>query len=316
MRGIDKKEAVAIIECDDRETYAVLKRANDLRLERRGRRVSLCGIVNAKSGMCAEDCKFCAQSEHNDSCVERYGLLGEREIIDSARAAEKSGATRFGIVTSGVAVEDEQELGTIERAIGGIAGSLGINPCASLGNLSEESLGRLKRAGLTRYHCNLETAESFFPKICTTHDWSDAVETILLAKKVGLKTCSGGIIGLGESAVERVELLAAIRDLDVDSIPLNFFHPVEGTRVDNSVPIKPLECLKVIAVARLMMPDKEIRIAGGREYNLRDLQSWALISGLDGMMVGGYLTTSGRSVEDDLKMIADAGFEVDYRSAQ
>jgi biotin synthase len=311
LKGLTKTEAIAAIECDTKEVLGILLRANEKRMENRGLKVTLCGVVNAKSGMCTEDCKFCAQSEHNDSVIDRYPLISEHKVIESARAAESAHAKRFGIVTSGVAVEDEHEIRTIEKAVKDIAGGLKISPCASLGNISRDTLARLKQAGLTRYHCNLETAQSFFPKICTTHDWSDAADTICLAKETGLDTCCGGIFGIGESPAERVELLEAIRNLDVDSVPLNFFHLVPGIRLDHAEPLKPLECLKIIAVARLMMPDKEIRVCGGREHNLRDLQSWALISGADGLMVGGYLTTAGRNVDDDLKMIADAGFHVD-----
>ena len=169
---------------------------------------------------------------------------------------------------------------------------------------------RLKSAGLTRYHCNIETAKSFYPQICSTRPWEDAVNTVKAAKEVGLAVCCGGLVGLGESLEQRVELLEQIRELEVDSVPLNFYYPVEGAKVEIDAPIAPLECLKFIAVARLMMPDKEIRVCGGREFNLGDLQSWSLICGADGMMVGGYLTTRGRAVDDDLKMIADAGFKV------
>jgi biotin synthase len=289
--------------------YALFERADQVRIAEKGTTVELCGIVNAKSGLCPENCKFCPQSVHSAGSVDCYPLLDEEKIVQAAAdAAKQAGCVRFGIVTSGESVADEGEIRVLEKAISAIVRDLDIKPCASLGLLSEETLLRLKDAGLTRCHCNLESAESFFENICTTHKWSDSVETIRRARSVGLSVCSGGIFGLGESLAQRVELLSQIRDLEVDSVPINFLHPVPGTPLFDTPPISALECLKVIAVARLMMPDKTVRVCGGREHNLRDLQSWLLICGADGLMVGNYLTTRGRRVEDDLKMIADAGF--------
>jgi biotin synthase len=230
--------------------------------------------------------------------------------VEAARDAAAKGAHRFGIVTSGRSVHKPGEIETIAHAVEAIAGTLPVEPCVSLGLLEKETLRRLRDAGLTRFHHNLETAASFFPEICTTRRYEDSVETVRAARDAGLKTCSGGIFGLGESTAQRVELLEALRDLDVDSVPLNFLIPVPGTRLEAREPLAPLECLKIIAVARLMMPEVEIRVCGGREANLRDLQSWALLAGADGLMVGGYLTTPGRSVDEDLRMIADAGFVV------
>ncbi len=310
MNGIDDKEALALLSTKGAEMYALFARANQIRIENKGMDVSLCGVLNAKSGMCRENCTFCPQSVHSDSKVDCYPLVSDEKMIEAARIAAGNRVSRFGIVTSGESIEDDAEVATIACAVAKIAGTAGVKPCASLGLLSRETLLRLKEAGLTRYHCNLESAESFFENICTTHKWSDSADTIRTAKSIGLTVCSGGIFGLGESLAERVELLSQIRDLDVDSVPLNFLNPVKGTPLSNASPLTSLECLKVIAVARLMLPTKTIRVCGGREHNLRDLQSWLLISGADGLMVGGYLTTFGRNVDDDLKMIADAGFNV------
>ncbi len=312
FKPIATTQAIELLNTTGNDIYRLFNRANEVRLATRSSAVNLCGIVNAKSGRCAEDCKFCAQSAHNDVEVDCYKLLDAGSIARSAAESQKHKATRFGIVTSGLAVTEESEIEQISAAIQRIQADLEVKPCASLGNVSKKNLKRLKDAGLTRYHCNLETAESFYPEICSTRDWKEAVETIRAAKEVGLATCCGGLFGLGESVTQRVELFEAIRDLDVDSVPLNFFYPVAGTRVESKGPLSPLECLKIIAVARLMLPEKEIRVCGGREFNLGDLQSWALICGADGMMVGGYLTTRGRAVEADLKMIRDAGFEVEW----
>ncbi len=307
MSGIEIAEALELLAVEGAQMHQLFARATAARYEHHGNRVRLCGIVNAKSGGCPEDCAFCAQSAHAKTGVERYGLLGADQMVDAARISEQDGAARFGIVTSGRSVWRESEIETIAQAVTTVGAETGMEPCASLGHLTPDALRRLKDAGLGRYHHNLETAESYFPEICTTRRYSDAFETIIAAKEAGLSVCSGGIFGLGEDPAQRIELLAKLRELDVDSVPLNFLRPIPGTRLEGSAPLPPLDCLKVIAVARLMMPDKEIRICGGREHNLRDLQSWIFAAGADGMMIGGYLTLAGRGVEEDLQMIRDAG---------
>ena len=191
-----------------------------------------------------------------------------------------------------------------------IARDLPIKPCASLGILDLESLKQLKEAGLTRYHHNLETAGSYFKVICSTRNYEDQTDTVRNAKKAGLSVCSGGIFGLGESKGQRVELLETIRDMDVDSVPVNFLNPIPGTPLENMKQLTPLDCLKIIAVARLMLPNTNIRICGGRECNLRDFQSWIFLAGADAVMIGGYLVTSGRDVKLDLQMIRDAGMRL------
>ncbi len=312
INPIDSKTALELLSCTGPEVYRLLHRAHETRMICRTSTIKLCGILNAKSGKCTEDCRFCAQSVHNDvENVACYDLVNEEKILEAAETAHNNGANRLGIVTSGLSIEKEEEIETIASAVAKIAAEKQINPCASLGNISRKTMLRLKEAGLTRYHCNLETAESFYPNICTTRPWRDAWNTIKTARELGLYTCSGGLFGLGETLAQRVELLASIAELDVDSVPLNFFYPVPGTRVNNPYPLTPLDCLKIIAVARLMLPNKEIRVCGGREHHLGDLQSWVLISGADGLMVGGYLTAKGRNVKEDLIMIRNAGFEIE-----
>jgi biotin synthase len=198
-------------------------------------------------------------------------------------------------------------LNTLCKAIARIVAKLPIKPCASLGILKEEELARLRDAGLSRYHHNLEAAPSFFPKICSTRGYEAQTGTVLAAKRVGLQVCSGGIFGLGESFAQRAELLEMIRSLDVDSVPINFLNPIPGTPLENAKRLEPLECLSIIAVARLMMPQICIRVCGGRELNLRDFQSCIFAAGADSLMVDGYLVTPGRAVEADIQMICDAG---------
>ncbi|MHC4780790.1 MAG: biotin synthase BioB [Planctomycetota bacterium] len=310
MKGISATEAKDLLGCEGGDAHDLFHRAGKVRLETRGRSVKLCSVLNAKSGACSEDCAFCSQSSSARTRVDVYPLLDSRKMIGAARDAARRGAHRFGIVTSGRGVRKPEEVGTIARTIEWISRETPMQPCLSLGLVDRETLRLLKAAGATRYHHNLETARSYFKEICTTRDWEASVATVEAAKAEGLETCCGGIFGLGESIDQRVELLESIRDLEVQSVPLNFLNPIAGTRLESLKAITPLECLKVIAVSRLMMPRSEIRVCGGREVNLRDLQSWALFSGADGLMVGGYLTTGGRDVAKDLEMIADAGFEV------
>jgi biotin synthase len=313
VTGIGTKEAVELLACRGPELYELFARAGRLRHERRGDRVGLCAIVNAKSGSCPEDCAFCAQSAGARSTIELYPLLPAEVIVDAARKAERNGAACFGIVTSGRSLARDKDLDRVAAAVGMVARETPLRASASLGILGDDALLRLRDAGLARYHHNLETAESFWPQVCSTRPWSESVDTIRRAQAAGLSTCCGGIFGLGESLAQRVDLLAAVRDLGADSVPINFLNPIPGTRLEDAPPLPPLEALAVIAVARLMMPDREIRVCGGRERVLGEFQSWIFLAGADGMMVGGYLTTPGRAVDEDLRMIAAAGLEVARR---
>ncbi len=309
--GISIDEALRWIRCDDQEVTELLALANRRRWETHGNRMHLCAIVNAKSGGCSQDCAFCAQSSHHRATIERYPMLSADELIEAGRLAVEHGATRFSLVTSGRAVTRPRERAIVLEAISRIRDELGVSPCASLGHVSPDFLGEMRQAGLERYHHNLETAESHWGEVCTTRRYSDHFETLSAAREAGLELCSGGIFGLGEDPAQRVELLAKIRELGAASVPLNFLHPIAGTPLAGAPPIPPLQCLRAVAVARLMMPEREIRICGGREHSLRDLQSWVLAAGADGMMIGHYLTTRGREMSDDLRMIEDAGLSVE-----
>ncbi|MBN1772250.1 MAG: biotin synthase BioB [Deltaproteobacteria bacterium] len=313
MRGIGKREAVELLELEGPAVLELLARANRVRHERRGDVVALCSIVNARSGNCGEDCAFCAQSGRARTRIDRYPLLPAERIVAAARVAARHGAACFSIVTSGRR-PGRRELAGVARAVERIAHELPVRPSASLGLLDVADLRALRDAGLRCYHHNLETAESHFARICSTRRWSDGLRPIEAARRVGLSTCCGGILGLGESRAQRVELLAALRDLGVDSVPLNFLHAIPGTRLEREPPLPPLEALKAVAVARLMLPDRELRVCGGRGHVLRDLQSWIFAAGADGVMVGGYLTTAGRPVAVDLRMIRDAGLRPPARA--
>lgn len=309
MSGISIDEALRLIELNDSDTMELLFRADKVRRAEFGEEIETCSIVNAKSGNCGEDCKFCPQSSHSTSDIMAYPLLSTDELLKAAKAADEFGSGAFGMVTSGRAVRTEKERGVIKDAVSRIDEETSFAPCASLGLADETFLTALKDAGLERYHHNLEAAESFYGEICTTRTFKDNVKTIEAAKLAGLKVCSGCLFGLGESPAQRVELFESLRTLEVDSVPVNFLNPLEGTPIKkrgNPI-LTPLECLRAIAVARLMMPSVTIRVCGGREHNLRDLQSWIFMAGANGVMIGSYLTTSGRRVEDDMRMIKDAG---------
>ena len=306
-------EALKLIQTPDAELMSLIRRADSVRNDYFGNKVVACSIINAKSGDCGEDCKFCPQSVHSDSEIDRYSLLDSDEIITGARAAEADSAHTFGIVTSGRAINQPADQENIANTVATIATSTGIGPCASLGTVDEAFLIKLKKSGLISYHHNLEAAESFYPQICTSRTFKDNVETIKTAKRIGLGVCSGGLFGMGESLRQRIELFETLRELEVDSVPINFLNPVEGTplKAGNPPQMTPFDCLRVIAVARLMMPTTTVRVCGGREHNLRDMQSWIFAAGANAMMIGCYLTTKGRKVADDMQMIKDAGMELE-----
>ncbi len=302
---ITSSEALSLLNLPNSECMELFSLANSLRAKL-GDRVDLCSIVNAKCGLCPEDCKFCAQSAHNDAGVEPYGLMDEEEILDMALMMKEEGAARFCIVTSGKEA-NEGDFERILSAIRRIRKETSLSVCVSIGMLTEEPARRLKKAGATRIHHNLETSKSFFRNICTTHSYDEKIRTVEVAKDAVLEVCCGGIIGMGESAKDRVELAFALRKLDVDSVPINILNPFQGTPLSDASPITPMEVLKTIAVFRLILPQKNIRVAGGREKNLRDLQCLSLLSGANGLLLGNYLTTPGRVPHEDISMICDLG---------
>lgn len=275
-----------------------------------GRAVTLCGIINAKSGLCPEDCAFCAQSAHHATGAITYPLLDDATLLAGARSTADAGAGCYGIVTSGSGIRAGEELDRVCGAIRQIRTEGRIAPGASLGTLVPESARALKEAGLVTYHHNLETARSFFPQICSTHDYEDDVATVRLAKQTGFRVCSGGLFGLGESMAQRVELALTLRELQVDSVPINFLDPVPGTPLAGTQTLTPFICLHTIALYRLILPDVHITICGGRQSNLRELQSWIFWAGASGMMTGNYLTKEGRRPEEDRQMIEDLGLEL------
>lgn len=308
---LTEHHALTILHSSGADLTEILAGAHRIKEKHFGDRIELCSIINAKSGRCAENCAFCAQSAHAETDAPVYPLKSREEILAGARQAVAEGSHCYGIVTSGSRINPGEELEIVLAAIRDIRKETGIDPSASLGILDLETAEKLAEAGCVTYHHNLETARSFFPNICTTHDYEDDVQTVRIAKQAGMKVCCGGIFGLGESLEQRIELASTIRELDVDSVPLNFLNPISGTRLQGARNLSPMDCLRIIALFRYMLPDKRISVCGGREPNLREFQSWIVIAGASGTMVGNYLTTSGRNRETDLQMFEDAEVKID-----
>lgn len=310
--AISTTDAIRLSEVTGADLYLLFAKAAEIREQVSGNQVSLCSIINAKSGRCSEDCAFCAQSASHNSVLDVYPLVDEEKLVSCAKSAEKNGARCYGIVASGTGIKPGEELDKICRALRRIKAETSINPSCSLGLIDDQTAAALKKAGMMTYHHNLETARSFFPQICTTHDYEEDVETIKAAKRAGIAVCSGGIFGLGESFAQRIEMAETLRELDIDTVPINFLNPLEGTRLANANFLTPLECLKIIAIYRFMLPSKILTVCGGREKNLRELQSWIFLAGASGMMTGNYLTTPGRLPEQDHQMIIDLGMNFDF----
>ncbi|MEZ4485209.1 MAG: biotin synthase BioB [Syntrophotaleaceae bacterium] len=301
------EEGLALLGAEGVDLGYLLAGAQRIRHQFKGDSIALCSIINAKSGRCSENCAFCAQSVHHGADGPVYDLKPLEEIVAGAKAAAQQGCHCYGIVTSGARLDPGPEMDRLLEAIRQIRATTSVRPSASLGLLDRESAEALAAAGCAVYHHNLETARSFFPSICTTHDYEQDVETVRVAKQAGMSVCCGGLFGLGESAAQRVELALTLRDLQVDSVPINFLAPVDGTPLAGRRQLSPMDCLRIIALYRFMLPNCQISVCGGRELNLGEFQSWIFMAGASGMMVGNYLTMRGRDLQADLKMITDAG---------
>ncbi len=300
--SISKDNALYIAEVTGTGIFELFASANKIRNHFRGNKIGLCSIVNAKSGACSENCSFCAQSSKSKAEVKVYPLLDKGIVIQKAKEAKKSGAKSFSIVTSGRKVSN-RDLSAIADMISEIR-EIGLLPCASLGLLEEKELSILKTAGLDRYHHNLETSERFFPQICSTHSFADKIETIDAVKSIGLSICSGGIFGMGEMWQDRIDMAFLLKELNVDSVPINFLIPIKGAALGYRDFVHPFEALKIISLYRFILPQKEIRICGGRMQILGEFNSMVFLAGADSLLTGNYLTTLGRSYEDDLRLIA------------
>lgn len=287
----------------------IMAGADRLRRRFRGDEVEVCAISNVRSGNCSENCGFCSQSGHHKTAAPRYGFIPSESLVSQAQQARSWGVSDFGIVSKGWGVRSEKERRQLREYLQAMREQSDVGRCASLGALDRDTAFMLKEMGLENYHHNLECAESFFPNVCTTHSYQENIDTIRNAQEAGLRVCAGGILGMGESLDQRVELAATLRELKVESVPLNFLNPQPGTPMADRKPMEPIEILMTIAVFRYMLPYAEIRIAGGRHF-LRDLQALIFMAGASGVMIGNYLTTQGRNVEEDLRMMADLKLKV------
>lgn len=297
-----------MIRLDDTYVPWLMAGADRIRKTYRGDEVEVCAISNVRSGNCSENCSFCSQSGHHKTATPVYGYIAAEELAKQAKRAREWGTSDFGIVSKGWGIRSEKEKTQLKEYLETLGEESDIGRCASLGVLTEDSAQWLKQAGLENYHHNLETAESFFDNVCTTHTYQENIDTIRHARDAGLRVCAGGILGMGESVDQRIELAETLRNLGVESVPLNFLNPQPGTPMANRPPLQPLEILRNIAVFRYMLPQAEIRIAGGRQF-LGDMQSMIFMAGASGIMIGDYLTTKGRQVGDDLKMLNDLGLK-------
>jgi biotin synthase len=303
------EEGLAVLEAEDDELLLLMNAAFRVRKHYYGKKVKLNLIINAKSGLCPEDCGYCSQSIVSKAPIEKYPLLEKGVLVDGARKAMEMKVGTYCIVASGKGPTN-RELEQVISAVQEIKSTMPMKICACLGILSQDQATRLKEAGVDRYNHNLNTSASNFANITSTHTYDDRVNTVNQAKASGMSPCSGCIVGMGESNQEIVEVAYALRELDADSIPVNFLNSIPGTPLENYKELNPRKCLKVLALFRFICPTKEIRVSGGREVNLRSLQALGLYAA-NSIFVGDYLTTEGQEATSDHQMIEDLGFEVE-----
>ncbi|TCT14215.1 biotin synthase [Natranaerovirga pectinivora] len=303
---IDYEEAVELSSIKDLDE--LLEAANTIREKFKGNKMDLCSIMNAKSGKCSENCKFCAQSAHYKTGAPEYSLISKEEALKMAKENEENGVHRFSLVTSGKGISDG-ELDKVTEIYDELKNKTKLQLCASFGIISYEQGLKLKKAGVTMYHHNLETSKAFFPKICDTHTYEDRIETIKNVMKAGLDVCCGGLFGLGETMEDRIKMAFDIRALGIKSVPINILQPIKGTPLENNMILQPDEILRIIAVFRFIIPDGYIRFGGGRK-SLGEHQEKGLKSGINAALVGNYLTTIGNKITEDIEMIKRQGLEI------
>lgn len=283
--------------------------ADEIRSHFCGKTFDMCTIINGKCGRCSEDCKYCAQSaQHQADCVESYPLLSTAELVARAKHDAGQGVLRYSIVTSGKRLSDEEVAQACE-SIRAVRQEAGIQVCISFGLLGDAQFAQLKAAGASRVHCNLETSERYFPEVCTTHSWQEKVETLKAAKRAGLDICSGGIMGLGETMEDRIDMVLAVRNLGVKSVPVNLLNPIPGTPYEHNTILTNDELRRIVAIFRFLIPDGSIRLAGGRGL-LNDKGEKCFRCGANAAISGDMLTTAGYSVQTDMALFNRLGYEV------
>ena len=311
---ISREEAQWLFNVEDSaDIFDLMAWANRIRKHFKGNKIHLCSIVNAKAGACSENCRFCAQSSFYQTGSPRYGFIDAEPMHEAASEANKHGVTALGLVAAWKGLNEGPMLDEVCERISELARDGKVRPDASLGIIKSQKVAdRLKAAGLECYGHNLESSRRFFSSHCTTHTYDDRVETISYLKKAGIKICSGGIIGMGETCEDRCDLAFSLREVGANVVPINILNPIEGTPFATNAPLPPLEILKTIACFRFILPRQEIMIAGGRTVNLRDLQSMIFMAGASALMVGNYLTTLNQPVEKDIQMLRDLGLDPDW----
>jgi len=286
----------------------LLEGANMIREALCGNKVDLCAIINARSGRCSENCKFCAQSAYHRTGIKEYGFLDPDVIVEDCKKNEANGVHRYSIVTAGKALTGKDFDKAIE-AYKKMRKECNIELCASHGLLTEAQFVRLKEAGVSMYHENIETSKRNFPNVCTTHTYEDKIHAIKLAKKAGLRVCSGGIIGMGESWDDRIDMAVSLSELEIDSIPINALMPIKGTCYENLEPLSEDDILRTIAIFRYINPTAYIRMAAGRGY-FKDGGAKAFPSGANATITGDMLTTVGTNTAQDKEMLTNLGFDI------
>jgi len=302
--SISKDEALDLV---DANIEWLCRAADGIRKQFCGNVFDLCSIINAKSGRCGEDCKFCAQSAHYHTNAEEYPLLQKDKILTEAKHNSDGGVLRFSLVTSGERLTDK-EVDNICDSVKAIKKETRLSVCASLGLLSAEQFARLKTAGVERIHNNLETSRCFFPHVCTTHSYDDKISALEAAREAGMDLCSGGIIGLGETMEDRIDLALTVRKLGVKSVPVNVLNPISGTPFENNPKLSDEEIHRTVAIFRLILPDASIRLAGGRGL-MADRGGRCFVSGANAAITGDMLTTSGVTIENDMKILNELGYK-------
>ncbi len=304
-----RAEALAVLRAPDEELLPLLGAAYRVRRATFGKKVKLNLLMNAKSGVCPEDCGYCSQSIVSTAAIPKYSLLDEEVIVEGAREAWRRKAGTYCIVASGRG-PSARELRGVTAAVRRIKAELPMKVCACLGLLTDEQAVALREAGVDRYNHNLNTSADHYGRITTTHTYEDRVRTLEAVKRAGISPCSGVITGMRETDEQLVDVAFALRELDADSIPVNFLHPIDGTPLEGVRELDPRRCLKVLCLFRFVCPTKEIRVSGGREVNLRSLQPLSLLPA-NAIFIGDYLTTPGQAAEDDYRMIEDLGLEIE-----
>lgn len=305
-RRLNREDDLAFFMEEDLDSLC--RGADEIRRRLRGDRADLCSIINGRSGRCGEDCKFCAQSSCHNAKINEYPFLEPEEILEDCRRHERQGVGRYSVVTAGRALNG-REMDLALRAYRSMKENCKIELCASHGLLSQEDFYRLAEAGISRYHANIETSRRNFPNICTTHTYDDKLEVIRRARNAGLAVCSGGIIGMGETWEDRVDMAFSLYEMEIKSIPINILQPILGTPFGTLPPLSEEEILRTIAMFRYINPDAEVRLAAGRN-SMEHSGKKVFTAGANAAITGDMLTTSGNNIADDMAMLTSMGFEV------